>query len=61
MATTENWNEELLKRIDGTIKKGRFAQELSLLIDKNFEIPKYLYDALQFIFTKNNIDIEDES
>lgn len=61
MATTENWSDELLKRIDGTIKKGRFAQELSLLIDENFEIPKYLYDALQFIFTKNNIEIGDES
>lgn len=42
----ELWEEELIKRIDKTIKKGRFAQELSLLIDKNFIVPKYIKDAI---------------
>jgi len=49
------WSIELLKRVDGTIKKGRFAQELALNIDENFITPKYIKDALEFIFKKNNI------
>lgn len=46
---TELWPEELIKRIDKTVMKGRFAQELSLLIDACFEIPKYLGDAFDHI------------
>ncbi|MBT6687986.1 MAG: AAA family ATPase [Bacteroidetes bacterium] len=53
----DNWAEELISRIDGTIKKGRFAQELSLQIDKDFEIPSYLQDAIEFIFKHNNITV----
>lgn len=30
MTSTDEWSVELLKRVDGTIKKGRFAQELGL-------------------------------
>lgn len=51
----DNWANELISRIDGTIKKGRFAQELSLQIDKDFEIPSYLKNAIEFIFKHNNI------
>ena len=53
----ENWSKELIKRIDGTIKKGRFAQELSLQIDSDFEMPNYLQDAIDFIFKQNNITV----
>ncbi|MDC8106710.1 AAA family ATPase [Chryseobacterium sp. B21-037] len=47
----ELWQEELLKRIDGTIKKGRFAQELSLLIDKDFIVPPYIERAIKHIIS----------
>lgn len=57
MSSTENWSEELLKRIDGTIKKGRFAQELAINIDSNFVIPTYIKNALEFVFRKNEIDV----
>ncbi|MBW1745254.1 MAG: AAA family ATPase [Deltaproteobacteria bacterium] len=57
MATTDEWSTELLKRVDGTIKKGRFAQELSINIDCNFKVPNYIKDALTFIFTKNDISV----
>jgi putative ATP-dependent endonuclease of OLD family len=46
-----------LKRVDGTVKKGRFAQELALNIDKDFEIPDYIKNALEFILKQNNIAI----
>ncbi len=49
MATQANWTDELLKRIDGTIKKGRFAQELSLNLSNKFIVPQYIKDALEFI------------
>lgn len=55
MDTTEDWSSELIKRINGTIKKGRFAQELALNIDDNFVVPDYIKLALEFIYTKNNI------
>jgi putative ATP-dependent endonuclease of the OLD family len=55
IGTSENWSGELLSRIDGTVKKGRFSQELALNIDKNFTLPNYLKDALEFIFQKSNI------
>lgn len=58
MDTTDYWSHELLKRIDGTIKKGRFAQELALIIDEDFEVPQYIKDALNFIFENNNIDVK---
>lgn len=45
----EKWAEGLIKRIDKTIKKGRFAQELSLLIDEKFIVPSYIVDALTFV------------
>jgi len=48
-ATRENpelWSVELLRRINTVVKKGRFAQELSLLIDKNFIVPEYLTTAI---------------
>jgi len=54
--STGNWSDELIKRIDGTVKKGRFAQELAMNIDKDFVVPKYLADALEFIFKKNKIN-----
>jgi len=57
IATTENWDIELIKRIDQSIKKGRFAQELSLLIDENFIVPKYIEDALLHIAKCKNIKI----
>jgi putative ATP-dependent endonuclease of OLD family len=57
MKSTDEWSVELLKRVDGTIKKGRFAQELALNIDEKFVIPKYIKDALEFIFKKNNIPV----
>ncbi|SNR50914.1 putative ATP-dependent endonuclease of the OLD family [Lutibacter agarilyticus] len=55
MATDDDWSDELLKRVDGTVKKGRFAQELAINIDKNFIIPDYIKDALEFIFKQNEI------
>lgn len=58
MATENNWSEELLKRVDGTVKKGRFAQELAILIDKDFIVPIYIKDALEFIFNQNKIAFE---
>jgi len=58
IATEGNWSAELLKRVDGTVKKGRFAQELALNIDKNFQVPSYIKEALEFIFTQNNIPFD---
>ena len=55
MDIEDDWPNELLKRVDGTVKKGRFAQELALNIDENFEIPEYIKNALIFIFEQNNI------
>jgi len=49
MNSTGDWSEELISRIDGTITKGRFAQELALNIDKKFRIPSYIEKAIQFI------------
>lgn len=51
LTTSDNsiWKEELIKRIDGTISKGRFAQELSLNIDNNFVIPEYIKNAIKFV------------
>ncbi|MCK5117544.1 MAG: AAA family ATPase [Candidatus Aegiribacteria sp.] len=57
MKSTDPWSSELLKRIDGTIKKGRFAQELALNIDENFTIPEYIKQALEFIFKAANVPL----
>lgn len=51
----ELWETELIKRIDQTIKKGRFAQELSLLIDKDFVVPAYINSAISHIAKCKNI------
>lgn len=45
----EVWESELIKRVDKTVKKGRFAQELSLLIDNSFVVPQYIQDAILHI------------
>lgn len=45
----EIWESELIKRIDNTIMKGRFAQELSMLIDENFFVPEYINKAINHI------------
>jgi putative ATP-dependent endonuclease of the OLD family len=52
LATKNNpelWEAELIKRIDNTIMKGRFAQELSILIDKDFIVPSYITEAISHI------------
>ena len=41
--------------VDGTIKKGRFAQELAMLIDKDFEVPEYIQEAICFILKLKGI------
>lgn len=59
-ATKDNpelWEAELIKRIDNTVTKGRFAQELSLLIDKNFIAPLYITEAITHIAKCKNISI----
>ncbi len=57
-ATKDNpdlWESELLKRIDNTVMKGRFAQELSLAIDKDFIVPEYINMAISHITTFKKI------
>lgn len=59
-ATKDNpelWEAELIKRIDNTVMKGRFAQELSLLIDKDFIVPSYINEAIVHIAKCKNISI----
>ncbi len=58
MSVSQNWNSELINRIDNTVKKGRFAQELSLLIDEKFETPRYIFEAIRFIAKQKNIEIK---
>lgn len=53
----ELWEEELINRVDNTIMKGRFAQELSLLIDKDFVVPDYIKNAIFHIAKCRNIPI----
>jgi putative ATP-dependent endonuclease of OLD family len=53
----ELWEEELIKRIDNTVMKGRFSQELSLLIDEHFIVPTYIKDAITHIAKCKNIPI----
>jgi putative ATP-dependent endonuclease of the OLD family len=54
-----DWAAELISRIDGTVKKGRFAQELSLLIDKDFKVPEYIEKAILHIAKCKNIEVTD--
>ena len=55
--TPELWEMELIKRIDQTIKKGRFAQELSLLIDEDFFVPEYIKNAIIHIANCKEIEL----
>lgn len=54
-ANPELWESELIKRINNTIKKGRFAQELSILIEGGeviygkFIVPDYIRKAIKHI------------
>lgn len=56
MNSTEGWSSALIKRIDKTVTKGRFAQELALNISQEFEVPRYIEEALTFIFKQRKID-----
>jgi putative ATP-dependent endonuclease of OLD family len=59
-ATKDNpelWETELIKRIDNTVMKGRFAQELSILIDRDFIVPSYITKAITHIAKCKNISI----
>jgi len=57
----EIWEEELIKRIDKVVKKGRFAQELSVLIKDSdvfypkFIVPSYIHNAIVHIAKSKNI------
>ncbi len=53
-----DWADELISRIDGTVMKGRFAQELSLLIDKDFKVPEYIEKAIKHIAKCKNIEVK---
>lgn len=53
----ERWEQELIKRIDKTVMKGRFAQELSLLIDEDFSVPDYIKTAITHIASSKEITI----
>ena len=44
-----------MKRIESTIGKGRFAQELSSLIDSGFVVPGFIRDAIEFIAENRGI------
>lgn len=48
-ADPDKWDNELIKRIDNTVTKGRFAQELTIHIDADFIIPTYIEEAINFI------------
>ena len=56
--TEGDWAEELINRIDQTVKKGRFAQELSLLIDNDFKVPEYIKNAILHIAKCKNIEVK---
>jgi putative ATP-dependent endonuclease of OLD family len=53
-----DWADELINRIGGTVMKGRFAQELSLLIDKDFKVPDYIEKAILHIAKCKNIEVK---
>jgi putative ATP-dependent endonuclease of the OLD family len=52
---SSKWNENLISRIDSTVLKGRFAQELAIHIDDKFIVPTYISKALTHIFTSRRI------
>jgi putative ATP-dependent endonuclease of OLD family len=54
---SEEWCEQLILRIEQTVKKGRFAQELAGLIDEDFIVPSYIEEALKFIAQQKGIAI----
>lgn len=56
---SEDWKKELIKRIDGTVSKGRFAQELSLNIDNDFVVPEYIKDAIKFVCKTRGISFNE--
>lgn len=49
------WATKLLNKISRTITKGRFAQELSLLIDTDFVVPQNIEDAIYHIIATKDI------
>lgn len=51
------WGHELISRIGGTVRKGRFAQQLALHIDSNFIVPDYVRDAIIFLAEKRGVSI----
>lgn len=53
----EIWEKELIKRVDKTVMKGRFAQELSILIDSDFIVPEYIKTAISHIARTKEITI----
>lgn len=57
ISNPELWEKELIKRIDKTVMKGRFAQELSLLIDSDFTVPNYIKIAITHIAAAKEITI----
>jgi len=63
----ELWEKELIKRIDKVVTKGRFAQELSILIEYSdlvydvFIVPEYINQAIIHIATCKNISINAKS
>ena len=54
-----DWKEELIKRVDGTITKGRFSQELSLIIEKDFIVPDNIKGAIKFIAKSRGIPFDE--
>lgn len=56
-AAPETWKDELIKRINQTCTKGRFAQELSTLIDSEFLVPEYLANAIKYIADCKSISL----
>jgi len=59
IATTKDepatWTEKLLRKVEGTITKGRFSQELSMLIDEHFVVPKNIEDAIIHLAQTKNL------
>ena len=55
---TTVWEQELIKRVDQTVMKGRFAQELSILIDESFVVPDYIKLAIEHIAKCKNIPLK---
>lgn len=54
----DNWAEQLISRIDNTLKKGRFAQELATLINSDFVVPENIDATIKFIAEKKGIVLD---